>query len=188
MVAVILAGLCFLAGIAASVWCYVIIFKRSVIGGILTVVFGFPMFYYLFTGWNEEEGDIKLPFFLSFVFMLAGIGIGMTAIWNQAKHAAEAVPSAPAMRASQSPMRESAPAPAPVQALPSTSAVAKPAQPMAEPPRQATRISDPIPQPRAVPAPEPRRVAAPEPRRPKVAQSDCVYKPVMTEEDLAKCR
>lgn len=36
------------------IWMLVIIFRRSVVGGLLTLLFGFPAFYFLVPGWGEE--------------------------------------------------------------------------------------------------------------------------------------
>lgn len=98
----------------------------------------------------------------------------------------QAKPAAPASAPAPAPAAVPAPAPvvAPVQAP-----AAAPAPVIAEPMKPETV---PVkPKPTAKPKAEPKAapVATPEPPRPLgKAVSSCVYKPVMTDEDIARCR
>jgi hypothetical protein len=149
---------------ACSIWALVIIFKRSIIGGLLSLFFGLPMLYFLVTGWGKEGEDIKAPFFLSLVLYGIAIAIGVSMGAGAAKDMQDGFKqqmSAPPARSAPS-FRE-----------PST------------PPPESVRISNP-PAPQATGVPRTDMVKD-APRRKRV-QSDCVYKPVMTDEDIAKCR
>ena len=145
--------------VVMSIWALVIIFKRSIVGGLLTLFLGIPMLYYLVTGWGKEGEDIKKPFFLSIIFYVIAIGAGVKLAANAAGEVQRLDLSAPAAR--------------------SAPRFREPAQPV-------TPAAQPVAAPRA---PVQRPVAVrQEPRRPQAAQSNCVYKPVMTDEDMAKCR
>jgi hypothetical protein len=174
-----LAVLCYLLAFAANIWALVIIFKRSVIGGLLSFFFVLPILYFLVTGWGKEGEDIKKPFFLSFLFagigvalmfsMVGGAALDMQKQIDQQMQAPSARPGPsfrePAPAAESSRVRDTAPAPQPVSAPQRPAAPANPAY--------------------RTEAPKPVQQA---PSRPGPAQSNCVYKPVMTDEDLAKCR
>ena len=171
---------------AMSIWALVIIFKRSVLGGVLTLFLGLPMLYYLVIGWGKEEGDIRKPFFLSVIFYLMAIGAGFKYISGAAGEFKELeVPAPTARRAPLFP--DPAPTPA---AAPRVRETAPPAEIVKVKDAPAAQPAAPAAQPVAAPrAPVQRAVATKEePRRPQAAQSNCVYKPVMTDEDLAKCR
>lgn len=175
-----LVVVCYLLAFACNIWALVIVFKRSVIGGLLSLFLGLPILYFLVTGWGKEGEDIKKPFFLSFLF--AGIGIALTfsmiggAALDMQKQMEQQM-QAPAARSTPS-FREPAPAPAAERVRDTAPA----SQPVAAPQRAAAPAAMP-----AYRAEKPKPVQQ-EPTRPKPAQGNCVYKPVMTDEDLAKCR
>jgi hypothetical protein len=157
--------LCLVLTLVTGIWALVIIFRRSIIGGLLSLFFGLPMLYFLVTGWGKEGEDIRTPFFLMFVLWAIAIAVGAKFYSNRVEEERQLELSAPA----QSTPRFREPAPA----------------------TESTRIRDtPAAPPAAAPQfPVQRAETVKEaPRRPKAAQSNCVYKPVMTDEDLAKCR
>ena len=101
---------------------------------------------------------------------------------------APATAPAPVTATAPAPAPAAAPAPAPVIATPvkPEPAPAKP-KPKAEP--KAARVADSKPRAAPAPARAPAPVAAPAPSQPRVqTQSACVYKPVMTDEEIARCR
>jgi len=103
---------------------------------------------------------------------------------QQAKPAAPVAVPAPAPAAAPAPVP--APAPAPAIIAPEKTEPA-PARAKAEPKRARVAES----KPRAAPAParEPAAVAVPAPVQPRgQTQSACIYKPVMTDEEIARCR
>jgi len=159
--------------VATNIWMLVIIFKRSIVGGLLSLFFGLPVLYFLVTGWGKEDQDIKKPFFLS--LLLAGLA-GACAFSTMKGMADDVRKQLDDQKQLSAPATRSAPS----------------FREPSSPPAGSVRISNP-PEQRTVAAPQqatgvPRPEAAkPAPRRQR-AQSDCVYKPVMTDEDLAKCR
>jgi hypothetical protein len=173
---------------AMSIWALVIIFKRSVVGGLLTLFLGLPMLYYLVIGWGKEEGDIRKPFFLSIIFYLVAIGAGVKYISSAAGEMQQQLEmQAPSARSAS---RVRGPALTPTESAPRIRDTAPPAEIVKVRDTPAAQPVTPAAQPVAAPrAPAPRPVAArEEPRRPQASQSGCVYKPVMTDEDMAKCR
>jgi hypothetical protein len=67
-----IAFILFLLGI--WVWLIARIWKVSAIGAVLTFFFTLPAFYYLYTGWGDEENDIREPFFANLaVWILAAV-------------------------------------------------------------------------------------------------------------------
>jgi hypothetical protein len=177
----ILSLLCLGLAFITSIWALVIIFKRTIVGGLLSLFLGFPMLYFLVTGWGKEGQDIKLPFFLSLIFGCISYGVAISAAQSMIGDELQKVStppgqSAPSMRdmpretpRSQESLRVSNP--------PAAAPPAAPAYTPAPPPQRPSLYTE-------TPAQRP----AQEPRRPKAAQSNCVYKPVMTDEDMAKCR
>jgi hypothetical protein len=158
--------------VVMSIWALVIIFKRSIVGGLLTLFLGLPMLYYLIVGWGKEEGDIRKPFFLSIIFYVIAIGAGFKYVSSTADEFKQQF-EVPAPTARRAPLF---PEPAPTRAAESVRVRDTPApRPAAAPQFPAQRV-------------ETVRTAREEPRRQKPAQSDCIYKPVMTDEDMAKCR
>jgi len=153
-----------------SIWALVIIFKRSIVGGLLSLFLGLPMLYFLVTGWGKEGEDIKTPFFLSLILYGIAIAIGVSMGFSAAKEMEAEFKqqmSAPASRPAPS-FREAPSAP------------------------QNVRVSD-TPAPRPVAAPQASGVPRTEtvklgPSRQRPLNNGCVYKPVMTDEDMAKCR
>lgn len=164
---------------ACSIWALVIIFKRSIVGGLLSLFLGLPMLYFLVTGWGKEGEDIKTPFFLSIILYGIAIAIGVSMGFGAAKQMQDELKqqmSAPPARTSPS-FRESQPTAEPLRREPQAPAT----QPAFAPqPAPAQRM--------VVHREEPARPAQEAPRKQRPAQSNCVYKPVMTDEDIAKCR
>jgi len=159
--------------VVMSIWALVIIFKRSILGGLLTLFLGLPILYYLIVGWGKEEGDIRKPFFLSVIFYVIAIGAGFKYVSNTADEFKQQfeVPASAARRAPLFP------------------------EPASNPSAERVRVRDTTPALRPTTAPqypaqrvETVRTAREAPRRQRPAQTDCVYKPVMTDEDMAKCR
>jgi hypothetical protein len=168
---------------AMSIWAIVIIFKRSILGGVLTLVLGIPMLYYLVVGWGKEEGDIRKPFFLSIVFYLMALGAGFKLVSSASDEMKQQLEQQAAPAPRRAPLfPEPAPTPA---AAPRARDTAPPAEIVRV--REAPAAAQPAAAPRAT-APQRPAPVREEPRRPQAAQSNCVYKPVMTDEDLAKCR
>ena len=156
--------------VVTNIWVLVIIFKRSILGGVLSLFFGLPILYFLVTGWGKEGQDIKFPFFLSFLFYAIAIAVGVKYTTGKVAEAMQI--EMPASATQRTPaFREPAPA------TDSTRFRETPAAPAARPVA--------APQAGGVPRPEAGKEA---PRRPRAAQGNCVYKPVMTDEDMAKCR
>jgi uncharacterized RDD family membrane protein YckC len=97
---------------------------------------------------------------------------------------------APATAAAPAPTAAPAPAPAPVIATPvkpETAPVKTKPKPKAEP--KAAPVAESKPRAAPAPATTPAPVATPEPpRQPSQADARCVYKPVMTDEEIARCR
>lgn len=155
---------CLILIIVTNIWALVIIFRRSILGGVLSLIFGFPILYFLVTGWGKEGEDIRTPFFLTFILAGIALALGLSVSKNVVKELQPEL-SAPATRPAPS-FREA-------------------------PASESTRVTD---TPRTLPADAPQAgMRRPEavkqaPRRQRPAQSDCVYKPVMTDEDLAKCK
>lgn len=156
--------------LVTTVWSLVIIFRRSVLGGVLSLLFGLPILYYLVTGWGKEGEDIKVPFFLNFACWLVVGAVAMTSAKNLVEEAVRRQASEPAAHRTPR-FREPAPA-AENMHVRDTS--------------PSTQATQPAFAPRL---PEQRTGGVKEAqRRPRAAHSDCVYKPVMTDEDIAKCR
>jgi hypothetical protein len=184
IVALLLMALSFVAWI----WLLVIIFKRSILGGILSLLFTLPILYFLFTGWGKEGQDIKKPFFASLLFAILSGVIAATALKGAVEEGVEqavAPPRRPAAATREAPrpaenVRVSNPAPAAPAPAPAVPAAIPAPQPIHVPPPSMQR--EPPRAESSRPAPKPA------PERPKATSSPCVYKPVMTDEDLAKCR
>jgi len=83
--------LCLLLSLATNVWMFVIIFRRSVPGGALSLVLGFPILYYLVKGWGKEGEDIRVPFFLTIVLLSIATAVGLTSFGNLFKDAIAAM-------------------------------------------------------------------------------------------------
>jgi hypothetical protein len=153
--------------------------KRSIIGGLLSLFLGFPVLYFLVTGWGKEGQDIKKPSSCP-----SSLGHRRRDRHVVAKEFVDlTMPQEPVQ-----PVRPTPPFrdPTPPDSIRINETPAAPAAPS---PRPVT-VTQPAPEPR-MPAQrtEPARTIvreAPRPSRP--AQSNCVYKPVMTDEDMAKCR
>ena len=164
--------------VAMSIWALVIIFKRSILGGVLSLIFGLPMLYYLIVGWGKEEGDIRKPFFLSVIFYFMAIGAGFKLVSSAGDEMKQQLEmQAPAAR--RAPLF---PEPAPTR---TTESAPRPRE--TAPPAEMVRVRE-TPQATGVPRPAAQRPAAREERRQQASQGGCVYKPVMTDEDIAKCR
>ena len=186
-----LAYLCFALSFVTNIWALVIIFKRSVVGGLLSLFLGLPILYYLVTGWGKEGEDIKKPFFATLILWAIGIAFFIFAAKDLVEASMQqmtpAAPSAPSARQAPAPREnirvQETPAPKPA-AEPQPVAAPQPAiaaQPAAAPrPAALQKVSNP----RA----ETARPIQEAPRRPQAVQGGCVYKPVMTDEDMAKCR
>jgi hypothetical protein len=164
-----------------SIWMLVIIFKRSVVGGLLSALFGFPVFYFLFTGWGKEGEDIRKPFFIGLAPFAIGIVVAFmyfNSMVEEAKRGRESP--------SETVLRQATPVDRKTRTSPT---VAK--EPMVEAPAAHQPVA--VPEPAAKPRPvaqrsEPVRTPVTEVPQRRKAASDCVFKPVMTDEDMAKCR
>jgi hypothetical protein len=153
--------------VITNIWVLVIIFRRSILGGLLSLFFGLPILYFLVTGWGKEGEDIRTPFFLSFLLCLFAIGVGLKAGLSAGEEAKQTDFSVPAAQSTPK-FREPAPA---------TDSART---------REAPR-TQPVAAPQAAGVPRPEAVKL-GPSRQRPARSDCVYKPVMSDEDMAKCR
>jgi uncharacterized RDD family membrane protein YckC len=110
---------------------------------------------------------------------------------------APATASRPAPAAVPAPAPAAVPAPAPA-AVPAPAPAAAPAPVIATPVKpepaaakkpKAARVAESKPRAAPAPAKAPAPIAAPElPRPPNQANAACVYKPVMTDEEIARCR
>jgi hypothetical protein len=172
-----LFGICIVLSFAASIWALVIIFKRSIIGGLLSLFLGLPMLYFLVTGWGKEGEDIRKPFFLSLILYGVAIAIGVSMGIGAAKDMQDQLQqqmSAPPARSTPA-FRETTPAAESVRTSAPAQAPSIPSIQSIPPQRTETRT-------------ETARPVQQTSSRPRRAQSDCVYKPVMTDEDMAKCR
>ena len=156
--------------LVTTVWSLVIIFRRSILGGVLSLLFGLPMLYYLVTGWGKEGEDIKLPFFLNIACWLVVGAVAMKSAKNMVEEAMQRQASEPAVHSTPR-FREPSPAAENVRVRDSSPPV-RAAQPAFAPQVSEQRTGG----------------AKEAPRRQRPAHSDCVYKPVMTDEDMAKCR
>jgi hypothetical protein len=171
--------------LVANIWALVIIFRRSTVGGVISFLFILPVFYYLVTGWGKEGQDIKKPFFASVALWV----IGVVLMAFGAKDLVQESMQQMSPPASSAPSARQAPAPREnirVQETPAPKPAAEP-QPLAAPQPAAAPL--PVAAPKA-PAPR-AAIARPvqeAPRPLQAAPSPCVYKPVMTDEDMAKCR
>jgi outer membrane biosynthesis protein TonB len=208
----VVAIVCGILSFACSIWALVIIFKRSVIGGLLTLFLGLPMLYYLVTGWGKEGQDIKKPFFLSILLWGIAAGVAMAAMGDMSKEMLEQMQEQQASTRPKGPApapRKPEPAPAPKPAAPiqvsAPAAPAAPATPATPAPQVAAPPPAPVEKPAAVaPAAPAPRAAASEPPAPRASApapapakeaprtlgtaTACVYKPVMTDEEIARCR
>jgi hypothetical protein len=164
-------GIASIVSIVTSIWALVIIFKRSVLGGVLSLFFGLPILYFLVTGWGKEGEDIKFPFFLNiFCWLIVG-AVAFTTVPKMVDEAGLRPSSGGA-----SSFRDTSPASDGARFRETSNT-----QPMAAP-----RSSQP---PASLRQPvQQAEVKKEAPRRQRAARSDCVYKPVMTDEDIAKCR
>ena len=167
-------GIASIVSLVTTIWSLVIIFKRSILGGLLSLFFGLPMLYYLITGWGKEGEDIKLPFFLN---IICWVIVGAVAFKSAPSMLEEAGmrPSPGASSRSSSSFRDTTPS-SDRGRFTETSNTAAP-RPATQPPASLLR-----------PAYQQTEAAKEAPRRPRPAHSDCVYKPVMSDEDMAKCR
>jgi hypothetical protein len=161
-----------------TIWMFVIIFRRSVVGGVLSLLFALPVFYYLFTGWGKEGEDIRMPFFLSLAPLAIAIVMGAMYINSEIE----------ARRRGELPSERVLRQEAPVDRKTRTSAPAVAKEPVIEAPA-ATPAPAPVAKPRpVVQHSEPVRMPVKEVPPKRKAESACVFKPVMTDEDMAKCR
>ena len=169
-------GIASIVSIVTTIWALVIIFKRSVLGGVLSLFFGLPMLYFLITGWGKEGEDIKFPFFLNiFCWVIVG-AVAFTTAPKLLDEAGLRPASGTAPRGASS-FRDTTPASdgAHFRETSNTQPMAAP-RPSSQPPAS---LRQPVQQV---------EVKKEAPRRQRRAHSDCVYKPVMTDEDMAKCR
>ena len=181
MLSAALMMLLWVISFVAFIWVIFKIGRHSIIGAILSFFLLLPIFYYLFKLWGDEENDIKVPFAISFgpalvatlwgIFFLAG---DITEYFlARHKEGGKLEMAAPPL--TPTPAKE-----APAVAVPTTVTVPAPA-----PVRTPAPVAAPRPVQRAEVAREP---AKEPPHRGKVQVSNCVFKPVMTDEDMAKCR
>ena len=170
-------GIASIVSLVTTIWSLVIIFKRSILGGLLSLFFGLPMLYYLITGWGKEGEDIKLPFFLN---IICWIIVGAVAFKSAPSMLEEAGmrPSPGTSSRGSSSFRDTTPSGdgGRFRETSNTQPMAAP-RPPSQPPASLLR-----------PAYQQTEVAKEAPRRARPAHSDCVYKPVMSDEDMAKCR
>ena len=155
-------------------------------------------------GQMGEPVHIALKAFVIFFLLVVPIGI-IAAValpaYQAYKAKSEAVRAAPSpMRPPMAPKSAPAPAPAPAVLAPAAPApapaapapaVAAPSPPMVASPPAAAKADDSKSRARVVEAVRSRQAMEPkqEDKRPKLgSQSSCVYKPVMTDEDIARCR
>src|SRR4051812_19461606 len=159
-----------------TIWMLVIIFKRSVLGGVLSLVLGFPVFYYLFTGWGKEGEDIRKPFFIGLAPFAIAIVVAImyfNSMVEEAKRGGE-FPSERVLRQEAPADRKTRASPPAVAREPVEAPVAAP-EPVAAPvakPQPVVRHSEPVRMP-------PKEA----PQKRKAQVSDCVFKPVMTDEE-----
>jgi len=186
---------CVLASFAASLWAIYIIFKRSLVGALLSLFLGIPILYYLVKGWGKEGEDIRKPFFASIIlYAIAGaLGVSMVTDSEELKKMqASEPPARTAPKASVATKQPEAPkaaeAPKPADAPKPAEVVSVKAPPVPAPSPVAAPA--PAPSPRAAaPRPAPQRVEpVREAPRAQQAAPTCVYKAVMTDEDMARCR
>ena len=175
-----------IVSIVTTIWSLVIIFKRSVLGGLLSLFFGLPILYYLVTGWGKEGEDIKLPFFLNIVVWAVAFAVVFAAIPKMPTET-DLAPSFGTSSRSSPGFREPSPSSGGGRFTETSNT-----QPL-EAPRPSSRPPEPMRPPESMRPRLPqtevaREVVKEAPRRPRPAHSDCVYKPVMTDEDMAKCR
>lgn len=80
-----------LAMIGSYIWLLVRIWKISIIGAILTFLFWPVSIYFLVTFWNDEESNIKAPFFGNLILCGGIVWLAMVAGKSQyAKHLEQA--------------------------------------------------------------------------------------------------
>lgn len=54
----------------SGLWLVVRIWQSSPVGAVLTFLTGLPAWYFLYKYWNDEEKDIRVPFFVNLVIVL----------------------------------------------------------------------------------------------------------------------
>jgi thiol:disulfide interchange protein len=76
--------------VASYIWLLIRIGKISIIGAILTFLFWPVSIYFLVTFWNDEESNIKAPFFINFILCGGIVWLAMVAGKAEyAKHLAQ---------------------------------------------------------------------------------------------------
>ncbi|MES2536683.1 MAG: hypothetical protein V4632_12505 [Pseudomonadota bacterium] len=78
-VAALLVSLVAWSWLTASIW------KINPFGAILTFFTGLPAFYYLVKYWNDDELNIRTPFFTNLGLTVAGIILGVAFAVHQAR-------------------------------------------------------------------------------------------------------
>ena len=138
--------------VVMSIWALVINFKRSIVGGLLTLFLGLPILYYLVIGWGKE-GETYASLFPVDHLLCHRHRRGVKYAFNAGDEFKQIDMSAPAARR-------------------------LPCSPNGSDPGSRKRASQETPPPRPAAAPqfpaqraEPVRTAREEPRRPKAAQA-----------------